>query len=165
MDTTFTLRRSKARALGLVSPQHSASNRPAPCYGAFLFVLVMSKISHSFSVQVACTMDIPRAIILQHLIFLQDSSESGWAKKSNESMRTTYPYLTPKAIRTALEKLEKGCYLISEIKNAFKSDRTKSYYVTPEGRAVYDLPPFAEKANAFAEKGKSDVPKRANEYR
>ena len=123
----------------------------------------MSKVSHSFSVSVACLLDIQRAIILQHLIFLQDGSPDGWARKTNKAMRETYPYLTPKQLRGALEKMENDGLIISDFRNTDKSDRTKSYFVTAEGRAIYGNTPFAERANAITPKGKSDVAERANQ--
>ena len=123
----------------------------------------MSKGSHSFSVSVACILDIPMAIILQHLIFLQDGTEDGWAKKSNKAMQETYPYLTPKQLRGALERMERDDIIISDFRNESKADRTKSYFVTSAGRAIYGKEPFAERANAISQKGKSDVAKRANQ--
>lgn len=123
----------------------------------------MSKLNHSFSVSVACIVGVNKAIILQHFIFLQDGTEDGWVRKSNAAIRETYPYLTSKQIRGAVDGMEKDGILFSRIDNESKADRTKSYYVTPEGRTLYGLQPFAERANAIVQKGKSDVAERANE--
>lgn len=122
----------------------------------------MSKLSHSFSVSVACILGINKAIILQHLLFLQDSSPDGWVRKSNAAMRETYPYLTAKQVRTALDQMERDEILMSKIENANLGDRTKSYFVTEVGAQIYGLKPFAERANAMCQKGKSEVAERAN---
>jgi hypothetical protein len=59
--------------------------------------------------------------------------------------------------------MEADGLLFSRIDNEKKADRTKSYFVTPDGRNIYGLKPFALSANALCQKGKSDVAKRANE--
>lgn len=77
-------------------------------------------------------------------------------------MRETYPYLTAKQVRTALDQMERDEILMSKIENANLGDRTKSYFVTEVGAQIYGLQPFAERANVMCQKGKSEVAEMAN---
>lgn len=116
----------------------------------------MSKESHSFSVSVACQIGVNSAIMLQHFIFLQRYSPDGWVKKSAKSIQETYPYLTEKEIRGAIERLCKGGFVFDKIENAVKADRTKSFFVSESGHKLYETEPFALLSNG--------VPKRANGF-
>lgn len=119
----------------------------------------MSKLSHSFSVDVACSIGIEGAIILQHIIFLQGSSEDGWVKRSRAAMATTYPYLTDKQIRGALDRLERDGYLLSKIENKISSDRTKSFLVTKKGHELYGISHWPFGPMQYDKRANDNVPK------
>lgn len=119
----------------------------------------MSKESHSFSVEVACKIGVVRAIILQHLIFLQRSAPNGWVKKSARAMAETYPYLTEKQIRGAVDAMESDGLLMSSINNERMEDRTKSYFVTKDGHRVYGTDPFALLSDGVPKRGNGMYPK------
>lgn len=116
----------------------------------------MSKESHSFNVSVACEVGVNCAIILQHFIFLQRFSPDGWVKKSAKAIKETYPYMTEKEVRGAIESLCRQGHVFEKIENAVKADRTKSFFVSDSGHKLYDTEPFDKRANG--------VPKRANGF-
>jgi hypothetical protein len=124
----------------------------------------MSKESHSFSVSVAQQIGVYQAIILQHFIFLQKSVDGGWVKKSAKALRETYPYLTEKEIRGAIDRMERDGFLVSRIENELKADRTKSYFVTREGFKVYDIDPIDKRANGVPERANDNYPKGQMHY-
>lgn len=119
----------------------------------------MSKLSHSFSVEVACSIGIEGAIILQHILFLQGSTEDGWVKRSRAAMATTYPYLTDKQIRGALDRLERDGYLLSKIENKISSDRTKSFLVTKKGHELYGISHWPKGPMQYDKRANDNVPK------
>jgi hypothetical protein len=123
--------------------------------GFFIFT-AMSKESHSFNVSVACEVGVNCAIILQHFIFLQRFSPDGWVKKSAKAIKETYPYMTEKEVRGAIESLCRQGHVFDKIENAVKADRTKSFFVSDSGHKLYDTEPFDKRANG--------VPKRANGF-
>ena len=72
----------------------------------------MSKASHSFSVSIAASEGLIEAILLQHFHFLQISHVNNsidarkvWVRRSVKALVETYPYLTEKQIRAALERM------------------------------------------------------------
>lgn len=118
----------------------------------------MSKDSHSFSVSVAQQVGVPRAILIQHLAFLQKSNVSGdenwqekWVRRTAKSMAKTYPYWTPKQISTICDSLEKDEYVFSKIENALKTDRAKSFLLTTKGLLLIGETPFAQMENGVSE--------------
>ncbi|HRI61867.1 MAG TPA: hypothetical protein PK228_19145, partial [Saprospiraceae bacterium] len=124
--------------------------------------------SHSFSVQVASVVGVNCAIIIQHLQFLQKSMVGKdedwtvvWVRRSTKTLRDTYPYFTDKEIRGALDRMEKWELIMSKIDNDFKTDRTKSFQLTANGRALMENG-VDKRANVDLTKGQMEKPKRAN---
>jgi hypothetical protein len=129
-----------------------------------------SKESHGFSVAVACEIGVKRAIIIQHILFLQRSlatSEQGfrqtWVKRSMKALADTYPYLTVKEIRGAVDGLEQSGYIVSKTENQNVFDRVKSFQVTKSGLELMGIIANYEKANASDKRANGASDKRAND--
>lgn len=123
----------------------------------------MSKESHSFPVYVAERIGVIEAIVFQHMVFLQkEVGCDGWVKRSRQALTETYSYLTEKQVRGAIDRIEQAGYIVATIENPNKFDRTKSYQVTESGYELMGISPLAKRANAYLQKGQSEVPKRAN---
>ena len=108
------------------------------------------------------------AIIIQHLQFLQksmvgkDDDWTGvWVRRSTKTLRDTYPYFTDKEIRGALDRMEKWELIMSKIDNNFKTDRTKSFQLTANGRALMETG-IDKRANVYSPKGQMEVPKKSD---
>lgn len=108
------------------------------------------------------------AIIIQHLQFLQksmvgkDDDWTGvWVRRSTKTLRDTYPYFTDKEIRGALDRMEKWELIMSKIDNNFKTDRTKSFQLTANGRALMETG-IDKRANVDSPKGQMEVPKKSD---
>jgi len=129
--------------------------------------------THSFSVETAAQEGLIEAIILQHIYFLQTSfiergqkAEDVWVKRSVRALHITYPYLTDKQIRGAIDRMEERGLVVSKTENGY--DRTKSLQVTRKGWLYFDSNAGAnafderangsdERANGFVQKGESYI--------
>jgi len=100
----------------------------------------MSKDNHSFSVHVATEVGLKESIILAHILFMQKATaknegkwSENWVRRSVKSFNLTYPYLTPKEIKGATERLFDAGYICIKQDNTFAIDRTKSFLLTQKG--------------------------------
>ena len=118
---------------------------------------------HNFRVDVAIEVGVNAAIMLEHIDFWCTKNKANgkhfhdgyyWTYNTAKAFREIYPYMSEKAIRTALGKLESGGYIVTGTYNDKPYDRTKWYAVTPEGAALLD--------GTHCQKGQMEVPKRAN---
>jgi len=110
---------------------------------------------YGFNVEVAKKLGVNCAIMLQNLEFWTKHNEANdlnffdgryWTYNSVKAFAAIFPFWTTKQVRTILEKLEKNGYIVSGCYNKAYYDKTKWYSV-----------------NAFAQTGKTPLPKRANE--
>ena len=141
-----------------------------------------SKDCHSFSVAIASQVGIHAAIIIQHLAYLHTVNRQNenciignrvWIKKTVAAFCEVYPYMTTKEIRGAVDRLERDSYLMSGVISESNLDRSKSYSFSDAGFDLVGMPPaqrlpnprFAKRANAFVQKGKSHLSKRANDIK
>ena len=130
-------------------------------------------MKHIFDVELAAHLGCSNeAIILQHIAFLQGHTgqflnREKWVKRSVAMIQSTYPYMTTKSLRGAIDRLISSDYM--EEKKSFDGDRSKSYRLTEKGwdliilycegaendaqkkGQMSDLP-FAKRANGFAKR-------------
>lgn len=122
---------------------------------------------HSFDTDVAGMVGVAAAAIAQNIKFWSDHSRANgkkfydgayWAYNSVEAFREQFPYLSPKQIRTALDKLEAAGLIKTGVYNKDNRDRTKWYTfcseavvnaaICPKGQSHLPLaasPTFAQK--------------------
>lgn len=118
----------------------------------------MSVLNHQFSVDVAKEVGINSAIIMNHIVFWVDHNKSTgraynegkfWTYATMKAIKSHFPYLTTKQVRTALDRLKEAGYL--EVGNFNKSpyDRTAWYTLTPKASITYGL--FVERTDEVLE--------------
>ena len=97
---------------------------------------------HSFDVSVAVEVGIPGAVILQHILFWIEKNAANerhfhegryWTYNSAKAFHKFFPYLTPKQIYNALDKLVLGGYLQKGNFGERALDRTTWYTLTDKG--------------------------------
>jgi hypothetical protein len=117
----------------------------------------MLNVSHSFSVFIATQEGIVEAILMQHFYHLQtayannlEEAKKTLVVRSVRALQGTYPYLKPKQIRGALERMFESGLIIQE--SAAGYDRTKGYKLSEKAWRYFLEMPFAERANGFAER-------------
>lgn len=103
------------------------------------------------------------AIILEHIDFWCAKNRANgrnfndgyyWTYNSTKAFVEIYPYMSEKAIRTALGRLEDGGYIVTGRYNEKPYDRTKWYAITEKGSALLD--------GSICPKGQMDTPERAD---
>lgn len=119
---------------------------------------------HSLNVDVAVMCGCHAALLFNSIVYWTAYNESNklnehdgkyWAYNSMEAWQATFPYLSNKQIRTALDKLisaglvETGCY------NKIPFDRTLWYTITEKGKEIMGY--------SIGQKSNVDLPYRANE--
>jgi len=96
----------------------------------------MGKVSLTFDEEIAKSLGIGTAIILQNIEFWQMKNEANghnfhdgyfWVYNSTTAFEKLFTFLTRRQIRTSLEKLEKNEILLVGNYNKDKRDRTKWY--------------------------------------
>ena len=116
--------------------------------------------NHSFDVSVATKYGINAAVIFQDMGYWCEHSRINgknfhdgryWTFNSISALGKHYPYLSAKAIRLAIQKLIDAGLLVTGTFNALPFDRTMWYALTEEGEILF-------------QNGKSQLPKRANQY-
>ena len=128
----------------------------------------MSYTSHSFSVELAAKIGLEETLVLQHFYFWHEHNASiksmnmdglVWCYASVSRINEVFPYLTPKTIRNAIQRLVDGGYIAKGNKGegAKKMDRTSWYALTEAGEALFgavkrEEHPFAPGENAFAQR-------------
>ena len=92
--------------------------------------------AHVFDPEIAAQVGLNAAVIYQNIFFwVEKNAAVGrnfhegryWTRNSAEGFANLFPYLTPKQIRTALDKLEEAGLLVSGNFNKVSYDRTKWY--------------------------------------
>ena len=115
-------------------------------------------MNHSFDVDVASKVGVNAAIIFQDMGFWCEHSRTNrknyhdglyWTYNSISALGEHYPYMSTKAIRTALQKLIDAEMLTTGNFNAKGWDRTLWYALTQKGESIF-------------RKGKMDYPKKEN---
>lgn len=144
-------------------------------------------MTHSFDIEIAKQYGVNAAIILHDMLYWCEHSRVNksnfhdglyWTYNSNRALSEYYPYMSSKAIRTAIQKLIDAGLLVIGVFNDVPFDRTTWYAVTEIGRqlvqcnndtveenAVDDTDEddadetHSKRANAFSQKGKCMFPK------
>ena len=89
--------------------------------------------THSFSVELATTLGLEKTLILQHFYYwhLSNKDNEGmfkdnhtWFFTSRRNILKTFPYLTERKIRDAIDKLIKDGYVL---KGNYNLDKMKKY--------------------------------------
>lgn len=126
-------------------------------------------VQHHFSVNAACEVGVNAAIILENLVYWIEHNAANrthyhdgryWTYNSVQAFAELFPYLSRKVVRTSLDKLVDGGYVVTGEYNQDKRKRTKWYSVTEEGYALREKRPKGTLhlplgANAIAREGNS----------
>jgi hypothetical protein len=114
---------------------------------------------HSFDPDVAKKVGVNAAVIYQNILFWTEKNFRNernihdgfvWTYNSVKAWAELFPYLTPKQIRSALQKLESEGFIASGNYNKSAYDRTKWYGVSTCRFGQIDLPVGA---NEVAQRG------------
>jgi hypothetical protein len=120
-------------------------------------------MNHSFNVELACEVGTNAAVLLENIFFWCQKNEANgqnehdglyWTYNSAAALSKLFPYMSPKQIYTALDKLESSEYIKSGNYNKSAYDRTKWYAVTKKGKSIYTKceMEITKDANGIAEK-------------
>ena len=110
---------------------------------------------HSFDPEIAKKVGVNAAVLYQNIVWWTQKNAANdkhyhdgryWTYNSIKAFDALFPYLTPKQIRTALDKLEEAELILSGTFNKAGYDRTKWYCPSEQ----IDLP---KKANGIDQKG------------
>lgn len=113
---------------------------------------------HSFDVEIAKEYGIAAAIILNHLDFWIEKNIANdsnffdgeyWTYNSIKAMKTLYPYMSEKKIRSALNKLKDEDLIKTGNYNKSAYDRTLWYALTEKGKSIL-------------QNGKMEIPEKVN---
>lgn len=97
---------------------------------------------HHFHVLAAVKVGVNAAILLDQFDYWIDKNKSNdrhfhdgryWTYNSTKAFAEMYPYLSPKAIRTALKKLEEGGYIVVGDYSHDRMKRPNWYSITEKG--------------------------------
>lgn len=100
---------------------------------------------HSFNPQIAEEYGVNAAVLFQNISFWIEKNEANdrnfidgyyWTYSSIKAFQELFPYLTARAISTALQKLEEGGLIITGNHNKSAYDRTKWYAITEKGFSI-----------------------------
>lgn len=100
---------------------------------------------HFFNPQVAEEYGVNAAILFQNISFWIEKNKANdrnfidgyyWTYSSIKAFQELFPYLTARAISTALQKLEDGGLIITGNHNKSAYDRTKWYAITEKGFSI-----------------------------
>lgn len=107
---------------------------------------------HSFDPEIAKSVGMNAAVIYQNILFWCEKNAANgkniregraWTYNSRSAFEVLFPYLTPKQIRTALDKLLEVELLVSGVFNKDARDRTK-WYAVPALDGIMQMPPMAD---------------------
>lgn len=113
---------------------------------------------HSFDVEIAKEYGIAAAIILNHLDFWIEKNIANdsnyfdgeyWTYNSIKAMKTLYPYMSEKKIRSALNRLKDEDLIKTGNYSKSAYDRTLWYALTEKGKSIL-------------QNGKMEIPKKVN---
>ena len=100
---------------------------------------------HFFNPNIAEEYGVNSAILLQNIAFWIEKNQANdknyiegyyWTYSSIKAFQELFPYLTARAISTALQKLEDGGIIITGNHNKSAYDRTKWYAITEKGFSI-----------------------------
>lgn len=100
---------------------------------------------HFFNPQVAEEYGVNAAVLFQNISFWIEKNKANdrnfidgyyWTYSSIKAFQELFPYLTARAISTALQKLEDGGLIITGNHNKSAYDRTKWYAITEKGFSI-----------------------------
>lgn len=103
-------------------------------------------MNHTFDVDVATAYGVNAAIVFQDMAFWCEHSRINkknyhdglyWTYNSIKALQEHWPYLTVKAIRTAIQKLIDAELLVTGNYNEMGWDRTLWYAVTHKGESIF----------------------------
>lgn len=116
-------------------------------------------MNHSFDVDIATQYGINAAVVLQDMAYWCEHSrinntnfheDKYWTYNTNKALCEHYPYMSGKAIRTAIQKLIDAELIVTGCFNKLPFDRTLWYALT-------------EKGESLITKGRLDFPKKEND--
>ena len=103
--------------------------------------------THSFSVELATTLGLEKTLILQHFYYwhLSNKDNEGmfkdnhtWFFTSRRNILNTFPYLTERKIRDAIDKLIEDGYVLKGNYNPDKMKKTNWYALTEKSLKLFD---------------------------
>lgn len=112
---------------------------------------------HFFDPQIAEEYGVNSAILLQNISFWIEKNRANdknfidgmyWTYSSVKAFQELFPYLTARAISTALQKLEDGGLIITGNHNKSAYDRTKWYAITEKGFSILQNREMEKQENA-----------------
>lgn len=115
-------------------------------------------MEHSFDIDIAKEYGVNCAILLKYIWFWIEKNKANgkheyegkfWTYNSVKAFEELFPYMSGKAIRTALQKLEDDGLIETGQFNEKSYDRTKWYCITPKGQMH-----LSKRANGSSQKGK-----------
>ena len=105
-------------------------------------------MQHYFNVEIATSYGLNCAILLDNILFWCEKNKANkknfydgfyWTYNSNEAFSKLFPYMTPKVIRTSLDKLILEGLLLKGNYNQNQYDRTAWYAVTLKTLILYHI--------------------------
>ena len=131
---------------------------------------------HSLNTRVAKQCGVNAALIFHYLYFWIDKNRVNekhyhdgryWTYCSMDGFCRILDYLSPKQIRTAIEKLEREGYIVKGSYNKSSYDRTTWYAITEAGYALLrdteTANPVAFEENSICPDGQMEAPETANQ--
>lgn len=124
---------------------------------------------YKFDSEVAAIVGINAAVIFDNIGFWAATNAANernyfdghyWTYNSINAFQTLFPFLSVKNIRTALEKLESGGFIISGCYSENKRNRTKWYALSDKGRGFYTR--RNQQQQSISQNGNLHLPKTAN---
>ena len=112
---------------------------------------------HFFNPKIAEEYGVNSAILLQNISFWIEKNQANdknyidgyyWTYSSIKAFQELFPYLTARAISTALQKLEDGGVIITGNHNKSAYDRTKWYAITEKGFSILQNREMEKQENA-----------------
>ena len=119
-------------------------------------------MNHSFDIDIAVKYGVNAAVLLNNIYFWCEHNQANgtnfhdgyyWTYNSRKAFSELFPYMTQKAVATALQKLIDDGILITGNYNVSAYDRTMWYAVTEKGKCIIQKGKMedTEKGNAKVE--------------
>ena len=123
-------------------------------------------MNHSFDIDLAQKFGLNEAILLENIRFWIQKNRANeshhhdgrtWTYNSVAAFREIFPYMGPKAIRAALERLVDGGVLLKGNYNTKSTDHTTWYAFAEESIYLKGQIDCPKRANGLSQKGKSTI--------
>ena len=110
-------------------------------------------MNHSFNIEVACKLNISKAILLENFYFWIKHNKANntnfhdgeyWTYNSTRAFSELFPYMSESCIKKNLLQLINDGYLIEGNYNKLGMDRTKWYTFTKKTKEIYNLDDLSE---------------------